>query len=86
MRLSAAFISHRFMDDYVRDVVSAIKQIDPDYVVPMRRSGEQFYEAIKRSRRRSSCALSRALKSLSIVIVSRVALRATAKTEWRASV
>jgi 7,8-dihydropterin-6-yl-methyl-4-(beta-D-ribofuranosyl)aminobenzene 5'-phosphate synthase len=31
-----------FKDDYVREVVSAIKQIDPDYVVPMRCSGEQF--------------------------------------------
>jgi 7,8-dihydropterin-6-yl-methyl-4-(beta-D-ribofuranosyl)aminobenzene 5'-phosphate synthase len=36
-----------FKDDYVREVVSAIRQIDPDYVVPMRCSGEQFYEAIK---------------------------------------
>ena len=29
-----------FKDDYVRDVVSAIKQLDPDYVVPMHCSGE----------------------------------------------
>ena len=36
-----------FKDDYVREVVSAIKQIDPDYVVPMHCSGEPFYETMK---------------------------------------
>jgi 7,8-dihydropterin-6-yl-methyl-4-(beta-D-ribofuranosyl)aminobenzene 5'-phosphate synthase len=36
-----------FKDDYVRDVVSAIKQIDPDYVVPMHCSGGPFYETMK---------------------------------------
>jgi 7,8-dihydropterin-6-yl-methyl-4-(beta-D-ribofuranosyl)aminobenzene 5'-phosphate synthase len=36
-----------FKDDYVRDVVSAIEQIDPDYVVPMHCSGEPFYETMK---------------------------------------
>jgi len=36
-----------FKDDYVREVVSAIRQIDPDYVVPMHCSGEPFYEIMK---------------------------------------
>ena len=36
-----------FKDDYVREVVSAIKQLDPDYVVPMHCSGEPFYETMK---------------------------------------
>jgi 7,8-dihydropterin-6-yl-methyl-4-(beta-D-ribofuranosyl)aminobenzene 5'-phosphate synthase len=36
-----------FKDDYVRDVVSEIRRIDPDYVVPMHCSGEPFYEIMK---------------------------------------
>ena len=36
-----------FKDDYVRDVVSDIRRIDPDYVVPMHCSGEPFYEIMK---------------------------------------
>src|SRR5271168_3417026 len=36
-----------FKDHYVRDVVSEIRRIDPDYVVPMHCSGEPFYEIMK---------------------------------------
>jgi 7,8-dihydropterin-6-yl-methyl-4-(beta-D-ribofuranosyl)aminobenzene 5'-phosphate synthase len=36
-----------FKDDYVRDVVTDIRRIDPDYVVPMHCSGEPFYEIMK---------------------------------------
>jgi len=31
----------------VRDVVSEIRRIDPDYVVPVHCSGEPFYEIMK---------------------------------------
>jgi len=36
-----------YPEAYVRDVVGAIRQIDPDYVIPMHCSGEPFYEIMK---------------------------------------
>lgn len=33
-----------YEDDYVRQVVAGLKEIDPDYVVPMHCTGEPFYE------------------------------------------
>jgi 7,8-dihydropterin-6-yl-methyl-4-(beta-D-ribofuranosyl)aminobenzene 5'-phosphate synthase len=55
-----------FKDDYVRDVVSAIKQIDPDYVVPMHCSGEPFYETMKAEMPEKLLRSFTGLKSLSI--------------------
>jgi 7,8-dihydropterin-6-yl-methyl-4-(beta-D-ribofuranosyl)aminobenzene 5'-phosphate synthase len=34
-------------EDYVRQVVAGLKEIDPDYIVPMHCSGEPFYEITK---------------------------------------
>ena len=36
-----------FPDDYVRQVVAGLKEIDPDHVVPMHCTGEPFYEIAK---------------------------------------
>lgn len=36
-----------YKEDYVREVVAALKQIAPDYVIPMHCSGEPFYEIMK---------------------------------------
>jgi 7,8-dihydropterin-6-yl-methyl-4-(beta-D-ribofuranosyl)aminobenzene 5'-phosphate synthase len=36
-----------FKEDYVREVVAALKQTGPDYVIPMHCSGEPFYEIMK---------------------------------------
>ena len=36
-----------FQDDYVRQVVAGLKEIDPDHVVPMHCTGEPFYEIAK---------------------------------------
>ena len=36
-----------FQQDYVRQVVAGLKEIDPDYVIPMHCTGEPFYEIAK---------------------------------------
>ena len=36
-----------FKEDYVREVVASLKEIGPDYVVPMHCTGEPFYEIAK---------------------------------------
>ena len=36
-----------FKEDYVHKVVTALKQIPPDYVIPMHCTGEPFYEIMK---------------------------------------
>jgi 7,8-dihydropterin-6-yl-methyl-4-(beta-D-ribofuranosyl)aminobenzene 5'-phosphate synthase len=36
-----------YKEDYVHEVVAALKQIDPDYVIPLHCSGEPFYEIMK---------------------------------------
>ncbi|HZZ26053.1 MAG TPA: MBL fold metallo-hydrolase, partial [Roseiarcus sp.] len=36
-----------FKEDYVHEVVTALKQIAPDYVIPMHCTGEPFYEIMK---------------------------------------
>jgi 7,8-dihydropterin-6-yl-methyl-4-(beta-D-ribofuranosyl)aminobenzene 5'-phosphate synthase len=36
-----------YKEDYVRDTVAALKQIDPDYVVPLHCTGEPFFEIAK---------------------------------------
>lgn len=33
-----------FKEDYVRQVIAALKEIDPDYVVPMHCTGEVFWD------------------------------------------
>ncbi len=33
--------------EYVRQSVAALKEIDPDYVIPLHRTGEPFYEIFK---------------------------------------
>ena len=33
-----------YKDDYVREVVAGLKEIDPGYVVPMHCTGEPFYD------------------------------------------
>jgi 7,8-dihydropterin-6-yl-methyl-4-(beta-D-ribofuranosyl)aminobenzene 5'-phosphate synthase len=36
-----------FKGDYVHQVVAGMKEIDPDYVIPMHCAGEPFYEIAK---------------------------------------
>jgi 7,8-dihydropterin-6-yl-methyl-4-(beta-D-ribofuranosyl)aminobenzene 5'-phosphate synthase len=36
-----------YAEEYVRETVIALKEIDPDYVVPMHCTGEPFYEIAK---------------------------------------
>ena len=36
-----------YKEDYVRQVVAGLKEIDPDYVIPMHCTGEPFYEIAK---------------------------------------
>jgi 7,8-dihydropterin-6-yl-methyl-4-(beta-D-ribofuranosyl)aminobenzene 5'-phosphate synthase len=36
-----------YKEDYVRQVVAGLRQIDPDYVIPMHCTGEPFYEIAK---------------------------------------
>lgn len=36
-----------FKEDYVREVVAGLQEIDPDYVIPMHCTGEPFYEIAK---------------------------------------
>jgi 7,8-dihydropterin-6-yl-methyl-4-(beta-D-ribofuranosyl)aminobenzene 5'-phosphate synthase len=36
-----------FKEDYVHQVVAGLKEIDPDYVIPMHCTGEPFYEIAK---------------------------------------
>ncbi len=36
-----------YPEDYVRETVLALKEIDPDYVIPMHCTGEPFYEIAK---------------------------------------
>jgi hypothetical protein len=36
-----------FKEDYVREVVAALKQTGPDYIIPMHCGGEPFYEILK---------------------------------------
>ena len=36
-----------YKEDYVREVVASLKEIDPDYIVPMHCTGEPFYEMVK---------------------------------------
>ena len=36
-----------YKDDYVRETVSSLKEIDPDYVIPLQCTGEPFYEIAK---------------------------------------
>jgi 7,8-dihydropterin-6-yl-methyl-4-(beta-D-ribofuranosyl)aminobenzene 5'-phosphate synthase len=36
-----------YKEDYVRDTVAALKEMDVDYVVPLHCSGEPFFEVAK---------------------------------------
>ena len=36
-----------YKEDYVREAVAALKEIDPDYVIPLHCTGEPFYEIAK---------------------------------------
>jgi 7,8-dihydropterin-6-yl-methyl-4-(beta-D-ribofuranosyl)aminobenzene 5'-phosphate synthase len=36
-----------YKEDYVREVVASLKEIDPDYIIPMHCTGEPFYEIVK---------------------------------------
>ena len=36
-----------YKEDYVREVIAALKEIDPAYVIPLHCSGEPFYEIMK---------------------------------------
>ena len=36
-----------YKEDYVRDTVAALKEIDVDYVIPLHCTGEPFYEIAK---------------------------------------
>lgn len=36
-----------YKEDYVRETVAALREIDPDYIVPLHCSGEPFYEIAK---------------------------------------
>jgi 7,8-dihydropterin-6-yl-methyl-4-(beta-D-ribofuranosyl)aminobenzene 5'-phosphate synthase len=36
-----------YKGDYVREVVQSLKELDPDYIVPMHCTGEPFYEIAK---------------------------------------
>ena len=36
-----------YKEDYVREVIAALKGIGPDYVIPMHCTGEPFYEIMK---------------------------------------
>ena len=36
-----------FKDEYVRETVAALSQIDADYVIPLHCTGEAFYEIAK---------------------------------------
>jgi 7,8-dihydropterin-6-yl-methyl-4-(beta-D-ribofuranosyl)aminobenzene 5'-phosphate synthase len=36
-----------YKEDYVRETVSSLKEIDPDYVIPLHCTGEPFYEIAK---------------------------------------
>jgi 7,8-dihydropterin-6-yl-methyl-4-(beta-D-ribofuranosyl)aminobenzene 5'-phosphate synthase len=36
-----------YKEDYVRNVIAALKAIDPDYIIPLHCSGEPFYEMTK---------------------------------------
>jgi 7,8-dihydropterin-6-yl-methyl-4-(beta-D-ribofuranosyl)aminobenzene 5'-phosphate synthase len=36
-----------YAEEYVRETVISLKEIDPDYVIPMHCTGEPFYEAAK---------------------------------------
>lgn len=36
-----------YKDDYVRETVSSLKEIGPDYVIPLHCTGEPFYEIAK---------------------------------------
>jgi 7,8-dihydropterin-6-yl-methyl-4-(beta-D-ribofuranosyl)aminobenzene 5'-phosphate synthase len=33
-----------YKEDYVRETVSSLKEINPDYVIPLHCTGEPFYE------------------------------------------
>ena len=36
-----------YKEDYVREVVASLKELNPDYIVPMHCPGEPFYEMVK---------------------------------------
>ena len=36
-----------YKEDYVREVVASLKELNPDYIVPMHCTGEPFYEMVK---------------------------------------
>jgi len=36
-----------YKEDYVRDTIKALKEIDIDYVIPLHCTGEPFYEIAK---------------------------------------
>lgn len=36
-----------YKEDYVRQTIAALSEIDPDYVTPMHCTGETFYEIAK---------------------------------------
>jgi 7,8-dihydropterin-6-yl-methyl-4-(beta-D-ribofuranosyl)aminobenzene 5'-phosphate synthase len=36
-----------FKDDYVEEVVASLKEIDPDYIIPMHCTGEPFWDIAK---------------------------------------
>ena len=36
-----------YKEDYVRETIASLKEIDPDYVIPMHCTGEPFWEIAK---------------------------------------
>jgi 7,8-dihydropterin-6-yl-methyl-4-(beta-D-ribofuranosyl)aminobenzene 5'-phosphate synthase len=36
-----------YKEDYVRETVAALREIDPDYIIPLHCTGEPFYEIVK---------------------------------------
>jgi len=61
-----------FKEDYVRQTIAGLKEIDPDYVVPMHCTGEPFWDLA----RAEMPALAR---------LHRHALRVRRLTEWRSA-
>ena len=49
-----------YADDYVRETITALKEMDVDYVIPLHCSGEVFYELAKSEMPTNCCAPIRA--------------------------
>ncbi len=55
-----------YQQDYVRDTITALKNDNIDYVIPLHCTGEPFYEIAKAEIRTSCCAPIRAHASFSV--------------------